>query len=42
VSIRTNLSDKRYIDAQIKLKDEDDDEMRHYLVRIDKQLLNEI
>jgi len=33
---------KRFIYAQIRLKDEDDDEMRHYLVRIDKQLLNEI
>lgn len=33
---------KRFIDAQIKLNDENDPEMRHYLVRIDRQLLNEI
>lgn len=33
---------KRYIDARIRLKTEHDPEMRHYLVRIDRQLLNEI
>lgn len=33
---------KRYIDARIRLKDEKDIEMRHLLVRIDRQLLNEI
>ena len=33
---------KRYIDAQIRLMDEHDPETRHYLVRIDRQLLNEV
>lgn len=33
---------KRYIDARIRLKTEHDPEMRHYLVRIDRQLLNEM
>jgi len=33
---------KRYIDAQIRLKTENDPEMRHYLVRVDWQLLDEI
>lgn len=33
---------KRYIDAQIRLKTEDDHEMRHYLVRVYRQLLDEV
>lgn len=33
---------KRYIDARIRLQNEEDIEMRHYLVRIDRQLLNEL
>ena len=33
---------KRYVNAQIRLKTEDDPEMRHCLVRLDRQLLDEI
>ena len=32
---------ERFIKAQIRLKNEKDPEMRHYLVRIDRELLNE-